>query len=90
MFYPQRQVCHADMERAAAVWLYEHLHEDAPYHDGTFTSWAKKRSLSHPYRFDDGVTLWVADTDINPDDQFLTREAVFGGDSQGARSPLGD
>lgn len=59
------------MERAAAEWRYSKLHEDAPYHDGTFSSWSKDRSTSHPYSAHDGVTLWVAETDLAPHDHFL-------------------
>lgn len=35
-------------------------------------SWAKKRTTSHPFRFDEGVTIWVAETDVQPDDDFLS------------------
>jgi hypothetical protein len=70
-WYPQRTVCHAAMEAAAANWRYDDLHEKAPYHDGAFTSWAKTRSLSHPYHARDGVSVWVAQADLNPTDAFL-------------------
>lgn len=75
-WYPQRHVCHADMEQKAAQWLYAHLHEALPFHDGTFRSWAKVRSRSHPYHFADGVRITVATTDLTPDDDFLTAKPV--------------
>lgn len=75
MWFPQRTVCHSEMERAAAERRYSKLHEALPYHDGTFTSWAKESSAAHPYHFHDGVTIWVAREDVNPDDDFLTRGA---------------
>ena len=71
MLYPQRTVCHVTRERKAAERRFEQIHERLPYHDGTETSWAKEPSRDHPYRYDDGVHIWVADTDVNPDDDFL-------------------
>ena len=78
-WFPQRTVCHAAMEAAAANALYDELHEKAGYHDGTFSSWAEKRSKSHPYHYRAGVTIWVAQTDLDPTDKFLTR--ATGGES---------
>jgi len=71
------------MERAAADRRYRALHEDRPYHDGTFGHWSKEPSLSAPYRFDDGVTIWVASTDVNPDDDFLKHSTQTGGEDVG-------
>lgn len=77
-WYPQRSVCYADMETAAASRRYELLHEKYPYHDGTFTSWAEQPlnadgELTHPYHFRDGVTIWVAPVDFSPNEKnFLT------------------
>lgn len=63
------------MERAAAEWRYDSLHEDAPYHDGTFPTnpdrWSVKRTADFPYHYRDGVTLWVAEADLSPHDHFL-------------------
>jgi hypothetical protein len=73
-FYPQRDICYADMERAAAAWKYERLHGDESsrrFHDGTFKNWSRERSAAFPYAHDDGVTIWVATEDLNPDDNFL-------------------
>lgn len=60
------------MEKASAEFRYARLHEDAPYHDGTFTSWAKEQSTSHPLHYSAGVTIWVAQVDIAPHDEFTT------------------
>lgn len=75
-FYPFRRVCYATMEREAAEAAYAARHEDKPWHDGTFTSWSKERSDSHPYRFDSGVMIGVADHDLTPWDYFTTRESA--------------
>ncbi|WP_228941846.1 hypothetical protein [Nocardioides sp. Leaf374] len=64
------------MERAAALAKYQRLHEDRPYHDGTFTRWAEKRSDRFPYHHSDGVTVWVADQDYAPDDLAFTAEVA--------------
>lgn len=63
------------MDLAAANWKYDAKHAAAPYHDGTFpreaSAWAKERSESHPYHYRDGVSIWLHDSDLDPDDQFL-------------------
>jgi hypothetical protein len=51
------------MEQASAAAAYRELHEDQPYHDGTFTNWSASRSAAHPYHFDDGVTIGVTPVD---------------------------
>lgn len=60
------------MEQRAADALYAKVHEREPYHDGSFTSWSKDRSLDHPYHFNDGVSIGVTDYDIAPHDKFTT------------------
>lgn len=62
------------MQLKGAARLYSMLHEDAPYHDGTFKSWAKEASPSHPFHAADGVTIWTAPWDIRPWDEFLTNK----------------
>lgn len=62
------------MEEQAASRAYAHLHEDRPYHDGSFRSWAKDASPSHPYHYSDGVRVVVTAKDYNPGDLFTTRE----------------
>ena len=59
------------MQSIGAQRLYAMLHEDAQYHDGWFTSWAKEPSETHPYRYDDGVSIGVDPVDLYPDDDFL-------------------
>jgi hypothetical protein len=73
-WYPQRHVDYAVMEQAAAAARYHALHEDAPYHDGSWKAWAKERTAATPYHFLDGVTVYVSTRDENPDDAFLTDE----------------
>ena len=81
-WFPWRRVCFRTMERLAAQHAWRDLHSDRPWHDGTFTSWAEKRSPSHPYHFDDGVTVGVAPMDVSPDDDFLRHENMpLGGTS---------
>lgn len=72
MWYPQRLVDYAEMEKAGAQGLYDKLHEKAPFHDGTFKSWAKERSSRHPFHYNDGVTIIVTPEDLNPGDRFTT------------------
>ncbi len=62
------------MELQAAQAAYDRLHEDRPYHNGTFTDWAEKADELHPYRYTDGVTIDVADFDLDPDDHFMDDE----------------
>lgn len=90
VWYPQRAVDYAVMEQKAADARYERLHENLPYHDGTFTNWAKDRSADHPYKYDEGVTVLVTPVDYTPDDLFLTdpRAPAFprGGEDDGGSS----
>lgn len=60
------------MEKAAADAAYARLHDDAKWHDGTFTSWVENQSATHPYRFDFGVEIGVSETDLRPHDKFTT------------------
>lgn len=59
------------MAREAAERRYDAVHEKEPFHDGTFSSWAKEPSGRHPFRHTDGVTIWIADRDLTPDDDFI-------------------
>ncbi len=59
------------MERAAAEWRYDAIHEDEPYHDGTFKNFSAVRTIDTPYHYRDGVNVWVAKHDLTPDDDFL-------------------
>lgn len=62
------------MEREAADAKWQALHKDRPWHNGSFTSWAPHRSDEHPYHLSHGVVIGVAETDLRPDDAFLTDE----------------
>lgn len=79
-WYPQRQVDYKAMELEAAEARYAERHKDLQYHDGTFptdlSKWAKERSDTHPYRYDAGVVIFVADTDLEPHNHFLGGEEV--------------
>lgn len=72
-FYPFRRICYATMEREAAAAALAALRDEAHFHDGTFTSWAKERSDSHPYPSGAGESIGVADADLAPWDEFTTK-----------------
>lgn len=59
------------MALAVANWMYDQRHEEQPFHDGTFKSWAGNRSSSHPYHFRDGVSIWVSKFDLTPDADWI-------------------
>ncbi len=63
------------MERAAAEWRYDALHEDEQFHDGTFENWSTTRTRDFPYSYRDGVNVWVAKHDLTPDDDFLGHQS---------------
>lgn len=64
------------MERMAADAAYSRLHEDRPWHDGSFERWAEKPSREFPYHVTFGVTVGVAESDLRPWDNFLKRESA--------------
>lgn len=70
----------------AAQRKWDAVHEAMPFHDGSFKSWVKERSDSHPFHYNDGVRWWVSDVDYSPDADFLSgrgavdREEDGGGD----------
>lgn len=75
------------MARAEVQRRYDDLHnEDSleQFHDGSFTTWFRKRTDATPFAHNDGVTLWVATEDLSPDDDFLKR-GEQGGGSPGGR-----
>lgn len=59
------------MELAAAQAKYADMHAERQFHDGSFARWSDKRSASYPYRYDEGVTIGIADSDLAPHDHFL-------------------
>lgn len=48
------------MELAAIEARYDKIHEELPYHDGTFKVWSAERSERFPYHYRDGVRLWIS------------------------------
>lgn len=54
--------------------MYANLHEEKPYHDGTETVWSARPTLLTPFHFQDGVRFYLAETDENPDDDFLQQK----------------
>jgi hypothetical protein len=86
-WYPQRDVCPAAMQLAAANRRYDAIHKNKPYHDGRFLTWADKPSALTPFHHRDGVRLYVARYDVNPDDQFLTPPGGEHGNPQGEGGP---
>lgn len=70
-WYPQLSVCYRTREQLAALWRFGALHEKQPFHNGTFESWSEERSPTHPYRYDDGVTIWAAPIDYELGGDFL-------------------
>lgn len=70
-WFPQRHICRAEMQALGAQRLYDLLHEEEPYHDGSFERWSKTPSYEYPFRYDDGVSIWASDTDLTPEDDFL-------------------
>ncbi|UUW88404.1 hypothetical protein [Pimelobacter simplex] len=71
-WYSYRRICYASMEVRAAEDAYADLHEKAPYHDGTFTSWNTKRTTEFPFHHSHGVNFGVAREDLTPWDTFTT------------------
>jgi hypothetical protein len=66
------------MDLAAAEWKWASLHEKEPFHDGSFEDWVKERSDSHPFHYSDGVRIWVADVDYEPEGTWLGGGLVDG------------
>lgn len=59
------------MALASAQARWDAKHADLPFHDGTFTVWSADRGEQTPFRYSEGVRLWVATSDVQPDDEFL-------------------
>lgn len=51
---------------------FEDKHHARPFHDGTWTSWSDKWSPEFRYHYSDGQRIWVADSDYDPSDNWLT------------------
>ena len=82
-WFPQRRVCWPTAQLEAAKRLYAAIHEDRPYHDGSFNRWAEKPSHEYPFHYADGVSIYLAETDENPEDDFL-------GGTSAAEKPVGE
>lgn len=59
------------MQLKAAERIYGLIHKDRPYHDGSFERWAAEPSARFPFHFMDGVTIWMSEVELAPDDDFL-------------------
>lgn len=64
------------MERETSNARYARLHAAKPWHDGRWGRWSAEPSEFTPVKFDMGVTIGVADTDLRPGDLFLTVESA--------------
>lgn len=73
-WYPFRVVCYKTMAQEAVQAQYAGLHKDEPFHDGTFTRWSSERTFLHPFHFDAGVSVAVADHDVHPWDDFTSEK----------------
>lgn len=58
--------------------MYARMHEAKPFHDGTGAIWAESPSWITPFHFQDGVRIYLAETDENPDDDFLNQKPSNG------------
>lgn len=87
-WYPQRTICERTAEERRAERLYDRLHEKEPFHDGTWSRWSEKPSAEFRFHYMDGVTIWAAPMDLNPDDMFTTDRNADprGGDDDGGAS----
>lgn len=65
-------VCHVAMETEAAQAKYAQKREGNEWHDGSFKSWRKERSDSHPYKYTFGTKIWVSETDLGLGGDFLS------------------
>jgi len=75
------------MALQSAEAKYDDLHKALPFHDGTFSNWAAERSKQTPFQYREGVSLWVANIDLTPDDEFLSgRFADQAPDDDGERA----
>lgn len=54
--------------------MFDRLHEDAPWHDGMFRVFEKEFSPQTPWHVRDGLTIYLAEHDERPWDEFLTEK----------------
>lgn len=74
-WFPQRHVCLVEMQLKAAQRRYDEIHKDAAYHDGSFQNWAEKPSLDYPFKYNDGVTIWLS-SEPGSDEEDWLQQAV--------------
>lgn len=75
VWFPQRTICYAEMETAAARRIFDDLHGEKTgrrFHNGDETVWSENESPSTPIAAGDGQSIWVSVEDLNPDDDFLS------------------
>lgn len=73
-WHPYRRICWATVERETAIAMMKHVRggEDANFHDGTFTRWAKQWSPEFLVPAGAGETVGVSPVET-PDDPFTTQ-----------------
>lgn len=71
-WFPQRSICWPTAQLEAAKRLFALLHEEQPYHDGTFQRWAKEPSAAYPFHYGDGHRFYLTPSDIAPWDEWTT------------------
>lgn len=54
-------ICHKTVALEAARRLQAEEYKDAQWHDGTHKKWAKEYSPEFPFKFSDGLSVWVSD-----------------------------
>lgn len=69
-WYPQRRICWPAAQLEVAKRKYAALHEDEPFHDGTFKNWAKEFSWAYPFHYADGISLFMSPIELAPWDDF--------------------
>lgn len=72
VLYPQRSICWPSAQLAVAERLFSMLHEEKPFHDGSFTVFMEKASEMTPFHVGDGLSFYMSERDDDPDDEFLT------------------
>lgn len=77
-WFPQMVVCWPSAQLAAAQALYADQHMERPYHDGSFQSWSKERTRAYPFHYRDGVSMYLAPIEMDPDNQWLGSAGVDG------------
>ena len=73
-WYAFRRICWATVERETAIATMKAVRgQNANFHDGTFTKWAKEWSTQYRVPAGAGETVGVAEVDLAPWDEFTTK-----------------